>query len=63
MNYVEHYFENLLYHDKDVKGKPNKKALSKAEQEAVEACYVYVIYNLFGSRELFEKFMNEGRKI
>lgn len=63
MTCLEHYFENLLFRGCDIKGEPNKKALSKIEQEAVEQCAIYVIYSLFGNRELFlewhEKEMEE----
>lgn len=46
MTYEEHYFENLLFHDEDIKGEPNKNALSKEEQATVEICAYYVKYSL-----------------
>lgn len=49
MSNVEHYFENLLLHSRDCIGEPNKKALSKAEQRAVEECATYVKHTLFNS--------------
>lgn len=56
MSNLEHYFENLLFDGCDCKGEPNKKALTKSEQEAVEICADYVIYSLFMNREEFLKF-------
>ena len=44
MTNVEHYFENLLYHGHDIKGEPNKNALSKEVQDAVEQCVNYIKY-------------------
>lgn len=43
MTSIEHYFENLLYHGKDVKGDPNKNALSEEEINAVEECASYIL--------------------
>ena len=45
MNPIEHYFENLLDMGSDIKGEPNKNALSKEVQRAVEICADYVKYN------------------
>lgn len=53
MTYEEHYFENLLYYGKDVKGECNKNAISKEKQEAIEICANYVIYTLFTGRKDF----------
>jgi hypothetical protein len=53
MSNLEHYFENLLHHGADIKGEPNKNALSKEQQEAVEECATYVIYTIFCGREDF----------
>ena len=44
MTCLEHYFENLLIHGKDVNGDLNKKMLTKEQQEAVEICAQYVKY-------------------
>lgn len=44
MSNVEHYFENLLFHDHDIKGEPNKNVLSKEVQDAVEQCANYIKY-------------------
>ena len=44
MRNVEHYFENLLFHEHDIKGEPNKNALSKEVQDAVEQCVNYIKY-------------------
>lgn len=44
MSNVEHYFENLLFHGHDIKGEPNKNALSKEVQDAVEQCAIYIKY-------------------
>ena len=46
MSPIEHYFENLLTMGSDIKGEPNKNALSKEVQEAVEICADYVKYDL-----------------
>lgn len=53
MSNLEHYFENLLFYGEDIKGNVNKNTLSKTEQKAVEICADYVIYGLFGNRDLF----------
>ena len=53
MTYVEHYFENLLIHGKDINGEPNKKALMHYEQEAVEICANSILYSWFNGREDF----------
>lgn len=45
MSPIEHYFENLLDMGSDIKGEPNKNALSKEVQEAVEICVAYIKYN------------------
>ena len=50
MSNVEHYFENLLFHGHDIKGEPNKKALSKEVQDAVEQCVNYIKYT-YGNGE------------
>lgn len=57
MTCEEHYFENLLYYGKDIKGNPNKNAISKEKQRAVEICADYVIYTLFINRDNFNKFL------
>lgn len=44
MTCLEHYFENLLNHGEDIKGEPNKNALTKEQQEAVEQCAQYIKY-------------------
>ena len=58
MTCLEHYFENLLFAGKDIKGEPNKNALSKEEQNAVEICADYVLYSLFFNRENFLEHMD-----
>ena len=45
MSPVEHYFENLLTMGLDIKGEPNKNALSKEVQEAVEICATYIKFD------------------
>ena len=45
MSPIEHYFENLLIIGSDIKGEPNKNALSKEVQEAVEMCAYYIQHN------------------
>lgn len=57
MSNAEHYFENLIYHDKDVLGEPNKKGLSQEVIDAIEICYYYVVYNMFGSREYLDEYL------
>jgi hypothetical protein len=42
MSPLEHYFENLLTMGSDIKGDPNKNALSKEVQETVEICANYI---------------------
>ena len=59
MSNLEHYFENYLFHGKDVIGDLNKNKLSKEEQLAVEICANYVLYTLFYGREDFNKFLAE----
>ncbi|MBP3889356.1 MAG: hypothetical protein J6F30_17160 [Cellulosilyticum sp.] len=46
MSPIEHYFENLLTMGSDIKGEPNKNALSREVQEAIEICADYVKYEL-----------------
>ena len=45
MSPTEHYFENLLTMGSDIKGEPNKNALSKEVQEAVETCASYIKFD------------------
>lgn len=45
MSPIEHYFENLLDMGSDIKGEPNKNALSKEVQEAIEICADYIKHN------------------
>ena len=47
MSNIEHYFENMLFYGEDITGNPNKNALTKEEQNAVEECASYVLYSLF----------------
>ena len=47
MSPIEHYFENLLDIGSDIKGEPNKNALSKEVQEAIEICADYIKYTQF----------------
>ena len=47
MSNEEHYFENLIFLGKDCNGEPNKSALSKEVQEAIEICYYYLKTNAF----------------
>lgn len=42
MSPIEHYFENLITIGSDIKGEPNKNALSKEVQEAIEICADYI---------------------
>lgn len=57
MSNLEHYFENLLFYGYDISGDLNRNELSKEQREAVEECADYVIYSLFGNRELFKRFV------
>lgn len=61
MNCVEHYFENLLFDGEDIKGNPNKNALTKDQQEAVEDCMNYVLYTIFNDRTDFKDFIENRR--
>lgn len=61
MSNLEHYFENLLYDEHDVKGDCNKNSLTKEQQNAVETCARYVIYTLFETRERFENWYKEEK--
>ena len=58
MSNLEHYFENLLFHGKDVNGDFNKNTLSEEEIKAVETCAQYVIYSIFYSRDKFLDYVN-----
>lgn len=62
MSNLEHYFENLLFYGEDCNGEPNKRALSRQEQEAVEICAQYVIYTTFGNRDAFLKYVRGWEK-
>lgn len=59
MTCLEHYFENLLLHGKDVANNVNRNALTEDEREAVEACVQYVVYVLFGNRKNFERWLKQ----
>lgn len=59
MSNLEHYFENLLYHGRDIKGEDNKNSLSEEEREAVEICADYVLHTIFDNREHFLNSMKE----
>ena len=60
MTYVEHYFENLIFDGEDCRGEPNKNALSKEVQAAVEQCAWHLLYSLFCGREEFLKAVEES---
>ena len=62
MTCLEHYFENLLFHGEDTDGEPNRRALSKEVQDAVEICADYVIYTTFGDREHFREYIENKIK-
>ena len=57
MSCGEHYFENLIHDGKDINGDYNKNNLSDVERETIEMCYYYVLYNLFGDRELLDEYL------
>lgn len=59
MSCAEHYFENLLFHGKDINGEPNKKNISEIEQKTIEMCYQYVIYTLFNGFEDFDNYLRK----
>jgi len=61
MSTIAHYFENLLFYGKDVKGDDNADALTSKEREAVEECAVYVLCNLFDGRADFEEYLDGKR--
>ena len=60
MSCAEHYFENLLFYGKDIRDEPNKKNISKIEQETIEMCYYYVIYDLFNGFDNFYEYMRSA---
>ena len=62
MTTLEHYFENLIFHGKDIENDSNKFALSREEQDAVWICYQYVAYTLFESRINLNKFLELTKK-
>jgi hypothetical protein len=55
MSNLEHYFENLIFDGHDTKNECNKNSLTKEQQEVVEICADYVIYTLFGNRDIFKE--------
>ena len=57
MSNEEHYFENLIIHGQDVQGDPNKNELSEEVQYAIEACYLYVLYDIFHGREDLDEYL------
>lgn len=62
MTNLEHYFENLLFLGRDVCNDVNKKSLSEKEQNAVEVCYSYILYNIFnGDKEALQKWLKEDK--
>lgn len=62
MTCLEHYFENLLFYGNDVRGDVNKENLTKDERRATEICADYVIYSLFGNREIFSEWVEKERQ-
>lgn len=54
MSPIEHYFENLLTMSSDIKGEPNKNALSKEVQEAIEICADYIKYTQLNKKEILD---------
>lgn len=54
MSPIEHYFENLLTMGSDIKGEPNKNALPKEVQEAVEICADYIKYYPYILERIFK---------
>jgi len=60
MSNEEHYFENLLFHGEDCKSNCNKNSLTPEAQRAIKICADYVIYTIFGNRENFLKFLEDG---
>lgn len=59
MSCAEHYFENLLFNNRDIKDDINKKELSKDETKAIEMCATYILYTLFCGKEDFNNFIKE----
>lgn len=59
MSNIEHYFENLLYDGHDVKSNCNKNSLTAEQQQVVEICAQYVIFSLFGTRDVFKKWISD----
>ena len=60
MTCLEHYFENLLFHGRDISGDINKNSLSEKEQNTVKVCYDYILYTLFnGDKEALQKWVRE----
>lgn len=58
MDYIEHYFENLLFNGKDP---INRYYLTDEEAKAVEICARYV-YELFGDTGSLFNFL-EGKEV
>lgn len=63
MSPIEHYFENLLTMGKDCNGDPNKNALSKEVQEAVEECASYISFGKLSGNPLLEEIKAEIEQI
>ena len=59
MSLVEHYFENLIFFDKDSPGEPNKEGLSQEVIDAIETCYFYVCNRVFINRDDIDNYMKE----
>lgn len=62
MSNLEHYFENLLFDGQDVPDNCNKNSLSEEQQSAVEECANYIVYGLFGNRELFLRWLHDWQE-
>ena len=60
MSNLEHYFENILYHEGLYDDDPNMELLTKEEIEAVRTCASYILYTQFYDRERFLKFAREN---
>jgi hypothetical protein len=50
MDYIEHYFENLLFNKEDT---INAQYLFDAEVHVIKVCADYILHKLFYSREDF----------
>ena len=61
MSKEEHYFENLIHHGSDeVARNYNKDNIKPEVRQAIETCYYYVVFDIFGTEENLAEYLEEN---